>query len=207
MRLMLVRHGESKHGVEKYIAGNVGCKGLTEQGVQQAGKLARRLKSEQVGYDTLLSTSVKRAYETAAIVGTEFHQKVLINDDLCELLPGDADGLSWTQYRNQYREIDFGTEPDTPFAPNGESWKQFVNRVRMALNKLEENYGEQNVIAVTHSGFIVVSFLVLFEAPFFNRRAVIHPDYTSITEWSVSNGVWQLVRFNDTNHLAAEARL
>ena len=201
MRLILVRHGDSKHGVEQYIAGNIGCKGLTEQGIQQAEILARRLKNEQPTCDVLLSTTVKRAHETATIVGAHINRTIQINDDLRELLPGDADGLSWEQYRQQYGEFDFDTHRDKLFAPNGESWNQFVDRVKTTLNTLYQTYKDQNVIAVTHAGFIVVSFLVLFEAPFFNRRAVIHPDYTSLTEWQVSDDTWQLVRFNDTNHL------
>jgi broad specificity phosphatase PhoE len=203
MRLTLVRHGHSKHGVEQYIAGNIGCKGLTERGIQQARQLAQRLKSEPVRCDVLLSTSVKRAHETATIIGAQINQPVQIEDDLRELLPGDADGLSWEQYRQQYGEFDFATHPDRLFAPNGESWNQFVDRVKTILNTLNQTYGDQDVIAVTHSGFIVVAFLVLFEAPFFNRRAVIHPDYTSITEWQISADTWQLVRFNDTHHLSS----
>jgi len=201
MHLILVRHGHSKHGVENVIAGNVGCKGLTEQGIQQAELLAQRLRNEAVKCDVLLSTSVKRAYETATIISAQRQQAIHINDDLRELLPGAADGLSWEQYQGQYGAVDFETQPDKPFAPNGESWKQFVARVKTSLDTLYQTYKDRDVIAVTHSGFIVVSFLCLFEAPFFNRRAVIHPDYTSLTEWQVSDNTWQLVRFNDTHHL------
>ncbi len=200
MRLILVRHGHSKHGDENIIAGKIGCKGLTEQGRQQAEQLARHLKNQPFSGDVLLSTSVKRAYQTAATVAAHINRPLQIHDGLCELLPGDADGLSWTDYRQRYTEFDFAAHPDKPFAPNGESWNQFVDRVKITLNSLYQTYKDRDVIAVTHAGFIVVSFLVLFEAPFFNRRSVIHPDYTGLTEWHVSDEIWQLVRFNDTNH-------
>jgi broad specificity phosphatase PhoE len=207
MRLILMRHGESKHGVEHFIAGKAGCTGLTAQGVRQAEQLAQRLKNESVACDLLLSTSVKRAHETAAIVGDQLNRQIQINDDLCELLPGDADGLTWAQHQQQYGEFDLQAHPDTPFAPNGESWNQFVDRVQTTLNTLAQTYSDQNVLAVTHAGFIVVSFLLLFEAPFSRQRAgsrnraEIHPRYASITEWHVSNDTWQLIRFNDTHHL------
>jgi broad specificity phosphatase PhoE len=201
MRLILLRHGESKHGVEHYIGGKAGCKGLTEQGVQQAEQLARRLKNERAGCDMLLSTSVKRAQETAAIVAAQLNQPVQVNDDLCELLPGDADGLFWTQYQQQYGEFDLRANPDTPFAPNGESWNQFVDRVETALNTLHQTYKDQHIVAVTHAGFIVVSFLLLFKVSLSGQRAVINPSHASITEWHMANDIWQLVRFNDTSHL------
>lgn len=202
MRLILVRHGHSKHAGEQLIAGKVGCKGLTEQGIQQAEQLGQYLKSQQVKCDTLLSTSVKRAHQTATILSAHLNQPIHINDDLSELLPGDADGLSWEVYRQQYGEFEFADAPDKPFAPNAESWNQFVARVKTSLDDLYQAYKDRDVIAVTHSGFIVVAFLLLFEVPFFHRRAVIHPDYTSLTEWHVSNAAWQLVRFNDIHHLS-----
>jgi probable phosphoglycerate mutase len=129
---------------------------------------------------------------------------VQINDELCELFPGDADGLSWAQYQQQYGEVDLASSPNTPFAPNGESWNQFVQRVQTTLTTLHQTYGDHNIVAVTHAGFIVVSFILLFEMPFFNRRAEIHPAYASITEWHVVDNVWQLVRFNDTSHLSSK---
>lgn len=201
MRLILLRHGESKHGIENTIAGKATCKGLTEHGIQQAQQLAQRLKNQRVACDLLLSTSVKRAHETAAIIGAHLNQPIQINDDLCELFPGDADGLSWTQYQQHYGNFDPKANPDTAFAPNGESWNQFVQRVETSLKNLEQNYEDQDIIAVTHAGFIVVSFILLFEASSFNKRAQINPAYASITEWKVSKGIWELIRFNDTKHL------
>lgn len=207
MRLILLRHAESKHGVEKFIAGKIGCKGLTDKGIQQAEKLALRLQAEQVQCDVLLSTSVRRAQETAAIVAGKLNQAVNVNDDLCELLPGDADGLSWEAYQNKFGAFDFVSKPDKPFSPNGESWNQFVTRVQTTLNTLQQTYNNQDVIAVTHGGFIVVVFLLLFDiSPSIERkdltkRAMINPAYTSITEWHVTNDAWELVRFNDVSHL------
>lgn len=201
MQLTLLRHGESKHGVEQFIAGKSGCKGLMDKGIQQAEHLAQRLKKECVPCDVLLSTSVKRAQDTATIVGKQINRHVQINDDLCEVLPGDADGLTEAQYRQQYGEFDIRTLPDKPFSPNGESWNQFVHRVQTTLESLYHTYENQQVIAVTHAGFIVVSFLLLFNIPLADQRAQIHPGYASITEWHVSDGDWQLIRYNDTSHL------
>ncbi len=182
MRLILLRHGLAKKNLEDYIAGKYGCKGLTSKGQQQAEQLAKRLKTDQGIQDILLSTSVKRAYETAEIVSSHLNWPIQVNDDLCELLPGDADGLTSTQYHDQYGEFDLMTNPDKPFAPNGESWHQFIQRVQTTLDTLYETYQGQNVVAVTHAGFIVVSFLLLFNIPLASQRARINPGHTSITE-------------------------
>jgi hypothetical protein len=45
--------------------------------------------------------------------------------DLGELLPGQADGLTWDLYRAQYGVFDLVAEPERPFAPGGECWPAF----------------------------------------------------------------------------------
>lgn len=200
MRLILLRHGESKHSIEKFIAYNA-CKGLTDRGVQQAEKLAQRLKADFSDCNVLLSTSVKRAHNTASIINPHLNKPIEINDDLSEQHPGDVDGMLWTQYREKYGSFDPIANPDTSLSPNGETWNQYLQRVRMTLDTLEQTYKDQTVVAVTHAGFIVVSFLLIFDAPFSGKRGWLNPDYTSITEWQVSNGIWQLNRYNDTMHL------
>jgi probable phosphoglycerate mutase len=200
MRLLLLRHAESKHSIEKFIA-YTACKGLTDRGVEQAERLAQRLKADFANCDVLLSTSVKRAHKTASIISTHLNKPIQINDELCEQRPGDADGMLWTQYREKYDSLDPVANPDTPLSPNGETWNQFLQRVGTALDTLQQNYVSKNVIAVTHAGFIVASFLLLFDAPFSGKRAWLNPDFTSITEWVVSDEVWRLARYNDTTHL------
>ena len=201
MRLLLVRHGESNHNVEHFIA-QAACTGLTERGRQQAEQVAQRLKAEHGDGEVLLSTSVQRAQETAAIIGRYLDQPVQVNDGMSEVMPGDADGMTQAQYEQRFGAFQFAAQPDRPFAPNGESWNQFVDRVQTTLDTFQQTYDGQHVIAVTHGGFIVVSFLLLFQSPFFSERAFLNPANTSITEWQVVDGRWQLERYNDTSHLS-----
>ncbi len=144
---------------------------------------------------------MKRAYETASIISPALGQPVTINDNLSEILLGAADGLTPTQYQAQFGKFDLTANPDRPFAPNGETWNEFLERVQTTLENLEQTYAGQNVIAVTHGGFIVVSFLLLFRVPLAGSRAWLDPAFTSITEWQVTDGRWQLDYYNDTSHL------
>jgi probable phosphoglycerate mutase len=58
----------------------------------------------------------------------------------------------------------------------------------------------QKVIAVTHAGFIVATFLLLFAVPRPGTGARIDPAYASITEWERLQPGWRLVRFNDATY-------
>ena len=58
-------------------------------------------------------------------------------------------------------------------------------------------FAGQTVVAVTHAGFIVASFLVLFDIPRPRTGARVDPTHLSRTEWRVCQGTWKLVRFNE----------
>jgi probable phosphoglycerate mutase len=174
MRLFLLRHGESQHSQRGIIAGYASCPGLTSRGFQQAQLLADRLRATGEAADcvALLSSTVLRAQQTAEVLGRELGLGPIEQDcDLCELHPGAADGLAWEAYRQIYGGFDLVAEPDRPFADGAESWLEFLGRVRLALDRLAARFEGQTVIAVTHAGFIVAAFLVLFAVPRPGARA------------------------------------
>jgi broad specificity phosphatase PhoE len=204
MRLILVRHGESQHSKRRLIAGRSACLGLTETGLQQAEHLAVRWRtSGEVGQcAALLSSPVLRAAQTAAALATvPGFPEVREEDALMEIIPGAADGMHWLDYVERFGEFDLIAEPERPFAPEGESWSQFIQRVMTAMQTWAEAYDGKTVIAVTHSGFIVVTLLMLFAIPRPGTGAQFHPRYASLTEWQFDQGVWTLERFNDISHL------
>jgi broad specificity phosphatase PhoE len=204
VRLALIRHGESHHSLRGTIAGVSGCAGLTEQGFAQTRALTARLRASGELFDSvaLLSSPVLRARQTAEIVRDVLPVGAIeVDDGLCEVHPGEADGLAWEDYRARYGTFDLLSSPERPFAPGGESWSVFTARVRAALARLAAQYDGQTVVAVSHAGFIVASILVLFDIPRPGTGARLDPTHTGLTEWRVSGQTWQLVRYNDATHL------
>jgi broad specificity phosphatase PhoE len=105
-----------------------------------------------------------------------------------------------------YETFDLVTSPARAFAPGGESWQEFLERVRATLDRLAVRFAGQTVVAATHAGFIVASVLVLFDIPRPGTGARLDPGSSSLTEWRVEEGRWQLVRFNDVAHLSERKR-
>jgi broad specificity phosphatase PhoE len=203
MRLILIRHGESHHTYEGVIAELSGCRGLTDRGYAQVHSLADRLRTNGEIRDSciLMSSPVLRAQQTAAILAEATSLGPVVQErDLCEIHPGLADGLTWEAYRTVYGTFDLVSSPLRYFAPGGESWVQFLDRVRATVGRLAAQFADQTVVAVTHAGFIVASILVLFDIPRPGTTARLDPEHTAITEWDNSDGVWRLVRFNDMGH-------
>jgi broad specificity phosphatase PhoE len=198
MRLILIRHAQSRHTLEKIIAGPLGCRGLTETGFGQAHALAERL--HPLGkVDLLLSSPVLRARQTAEIIAPALGLVLVEDARLTEQAPGAADGLTWAEYETRYGAFDLAANPDRPFAPGGESWNEYIARVPAVFETLARENPGKTVVAVTHAGFIVVSFLLLFGVFSTSaNRAWIDPAFASLTEWEwlQERGVWRLNCYN-----------
>lgn len=203
--MLLIRHGESNATVDQVVGGHSGCTGLSPLGRRQAEALRDRLAATgEVEADVLLSSVMPRAVETAEIVapalgGLPVRQLC----DLCELHPGESDGLSWEEYRLRYGEVDMFADPHVPVAPGGESLVVFHDRVSRALRVVVEEHAGRTVVVVCHGGIVATSFLTFFDLPVDRAMgAWISVDNTALTEWAQDdNGRWSLVRHNDNAHL------
>ena len=207
--LYLVRHGEAFSNVEPVIAGPRGDRGLTELGHRQAALLEAHLRSEPLGADVLYVSTLRRALETGDYVARGLGLPVRTTEELHELRPGDADGLTIEEWR---RRADRDVPPQDPFrafSPGGESWATFLLRAQLALTDLVTRHPGETVVAVCHGGVVEASFCLAFGLGPSSVRPQVDPLNTSITHWrhrpateTGARAAWSLVAFNDARHLA-----
>jgi probable phosphoglycerate mutase len=126
--------------------------------------------------------------------------------DLCELHPGEADGLTWDEFRVRYGDPDFDADPDSVVAPGGESWSSFVARASGAVARLADAHRGQLVVVVCHAGVIESTLLTFLPVAEGRGRLGLPTEHTSLTEWERGDGDWRLVRYNDSAHLRRLAR-
>lgn len=206
MQLILVRHGDAYAGFHGVIGGPLGCTGLTPTGRKQAEALRDHLASTgRVQADVLLASVLPRAIETAEIIAPALGFETFGHEcNLCEIHTGEADGLEWTEYGVRYGSFDMVAEPDRLFAPAGESWNSFHERVRRTLEAMAQDYEERTVVAVCHAGVIMASMRVLLDMPIAAERAArLQPTNTGLTAWEHDRTIdrWTLRYFNDAGHL------
>ena len=209
-RIVLVRHGQSRATVEGFAGGERGCLGLTDLGRLQARALAERwAATDELGpVARLLSSTLRRAVETAEILAPALGLAIVEDAALNEMEPGEGDGLPWDEWERRYGYFDLAAEPFRPLSPGGESWAGFGLRATTALAGLGRAE-EGTTVVVCHGGIIeqssVLGFGLAAQTP--PGSAVVTPPNTSVTEWSVEvhDGAlrWRLVRFADAGHLAA----
>jgi probable phosphoglycerate mutase len=205
-RLVLVRHGESQCSLQGVVGGPRGCTGLSTGGIRQAEALRDRLvaSGELRQCTALYSSILPRAAQTAAIMaaGVGGGRLQTVEDcRLCELHPGDADGLTWSEFSAEFGEPDWDKDPDRPIAPGGESWSGFVRRAADGLVELARCHAGEHVVVACHGGVIEAAMLALLPAAPGRRRLRLHTANTSITEWELSRFGWRPLRYNDTAHL------
>ena len=216
-RIVLVRHGEAVCNVSGVCGGPIGCEGLTGLGRRQVALLRDRLAltGELAGADALYASILPRAIETAellapalvaddALGGPAKPPEPRIECGLCELHPGEADGLRWGEYTERFGTLDWDADPHQPIAPRGESWAGFVNRVAGTLDSLSADHPGQLVVAACHAGVIEASLLakVPVAGGLDGARLQLRTRHASLTTWEVEDDRWRLLGYNDASHLA-----
>jgi probable phosphoglycerate mutase len=209
MRLVLIRHGDAHAGFGGVIGGRTGCAGLTDLGRRQAEALRDHLAtSGRVRADVLLVSEIPRAIETAQIIAPALGLEIARHEcDLCEVHTGEADGLAWEEYVVRYGSFDMQAEPDRVFAPEGDSWNSFHERVQGLLERLAADHPDETVVAVCHAGVITAALRGLLGMPHVDGRTQLRPSNTGLTEWEHDPVLdrWTLHAFNETGHLLTMA--
>jgi len=87
------------------------------------------------------------------------------------------------------------------FAPEGDSWNSFHERVQRLLARLAAEHPDETVVAVCHAGVIMASMRGLLGLAGTSTR--LRPTNTGLTEWEHDPVLdrWSLHSFNETGHL------
>ena len=213
-RVVLIRHGQAECNINRVVGGVKGCTGLSPLGRRQVADLADRLyeSGELRSATTLYSSVLPRAVETAErlrpVVGSgpSALGPVVQECELCELHPGESDGMSWDEVVDKLGVPDWDRDPSVPIAPGGESWSSFIVRASDAVRALARRHPGELVVAAVHAGVIeatMISFLGV--PPETYRRGWVHIAHASITEWAwvPDEDRWILFRFNDSCGIAS----
>jgi len=146
MRLIITRHGETEENKAGIIQGHLPGK-LSVQGIDQAKKVALRLKDE--GIDFIYSSDLARSADTAREI-SRFYPDTPIEfvEDLRERNLGEFQGK---------KKSDFGWDAKdykaTSLEPiGGETMEQVYDRAKSFLHKVISKHGRDTVLFVGHNG-------------------------------------------------------
>jgi broad specificity phosphatase PhoE len=141
--IYFVRHGESEANLKKVFAGQKDDSLLTDTGREQAKVTAQEIKAEGIVIDHIITSPLKRAYETATIIADILginHSEIKVDARVQEY---DMGTLSGTPHK-RIPSVEFVT------AEGAEDPEAFKNRVQECIHEALKMSG--NVLIVSHAG-------------------------------------------------------
>ena len=199
MRLLLARHGQTKHNLDRRYQGITDAP-LNQTGLEQAAQLADRLSSEKM--DVIYSSDLRRCVETAGLVARKHRLNINQDGRLREISFGEWEGMSYSEIQARSPELleKWMNDPAHSSPLGGETLMQLAARVQSAVDEIKSQHAEQTVLLVTHGG-VIRTLLCLSLGIDLNRHAQFESATGSISELSMHEKGATLNLFNGTSHL------
>ena len=191
-----IRHGETEQNAQKVWQGHTDTP-LNKKGLEQAKLLSERINSRVT---KVFSSDLKRASQTASFLSSS----PVLRDNLREINVGDFTGMSVKDTYTLNHEIFQSLQNDSFQFPNGESVKEFKDRVRNELEYIfNQTEDDSETVVVTHGFFIgtAIGLTLGFNTYPFPIGDITN---TSISTIVKRETVTQVNKFNDSIHLSKE---
>jgi broad specificity phosphatase PhoE/ribonuclease HI len=148
-RLLLLRHGQTALSRQRRYSGR-GNPELTDVGRRQAADAARYL-SGKGGISAVVTSPLRRAYDTAEAAAGALGLPVQVDDDLIETDFGEWEGLTFLEAAQRQPDLHGRWLRDTSLpAPGGESFDEVAHRVQRARDRIVADHGDSTVLVVSH---------------------------------------------------------
>ncbi len=200
LEILVLRHGQSVADIENRYEGRADFP-LTELGREQA-RLAAAWISANCAPKAIVSSPLKRASETARIVGAACGLTLEFDDALMEFNNGVLAGLSYEEADRLYPLPEGGRLPHERL-PGGESLLELRLRAGEVWSRLTSQHaGAGRLLIVTHGGMISMLFRAFARLPV-GVEVKLHTGDTGMHLWRV-DGVERSILFaNRLGHLDA----
>ncbi|NMA87109.1 MAG: histidine phosphatase family protein [Tissierellia bacterium] len=198
-KIYLIRHGESQWNVLRKIQGQKDIP-LTDKGRKQAELAGEKLSEENI--DIIYSSDLKRASETAEIIGQNIGIEPIYNMSLREINFGIWEGLSNDSMNSKYRDevCLWRREPEKLNIQEAENLYDVQRRAMNFLNFILENEKDENILVVSHGVTLKTIILDLLNMDLiYFKNLTIDNTGLSIIEFREYNRVLKLL--NDISHL------
>lgn len=203
-KIYIVQHCQSEHHINNMSGGWTDTP-LTDLGRKQAELVGLKLKKELASNEYILySSDLMRAKQTAEIIGKHLELSILEELDLREINTGVAAGKTkdWAN-ANRKPRTSHGFDIDYQEFQDGETWRQFYNRVCNCMDRIY-NSELKNLIIVTHGGTLgyIIAWWMNFQTEMLSKA------YFLASVGSISllqTNIYEqhaLQVLNDTSHLS-----
>lgn len=194
MKIIITRHGETIENCGGIMQGHLPGH-LSEKGIEQAKKLALRLKDEKIDY--IYSSDLQRAKDTTTEIA-KFHKvPIKFSKEIRERYLGLLQGKG----KEAFSVKDVADIEDLD--PTIEKKVELFNRAKNFLDKLISKHKEKdNILIMAHGGMNKALLAVLLGKTYMYMSELERGDNTSVNIFEIKDKKKiKLVYLNCTKHL------
>lgn len=206
IKIYFVRHGQTQWNREGKFQGSLNSP-LTEEGVNQAKRLANKFESGNFIFNKVYSSPLGRAFNTAELI-TKYKQEIIPISEFREISVGDMEGVIFqefkTKFPDEYRNFFHNPIVYNPEKINGESFPSLMERIKLGLKKIvEENTCNSNILVVTHGIALrgIVSYIKTNSLSIERFAEAPVPENTSVTTVVYEDEKFSIEDFSNIDHL------
>lgn len=138
------RHGQTDWNINLLLQGITDIP-MNQTGIEQITRARKLLDASQ--WDHIITSPLDRARKTAEILNEQLALgRIHENELLIERSFGEAEGLSYDQWKLKYGNLDV--------IPGGESRSELEARSQKLLKELATKYSGKRILAVSHGALI-----------------------------------------------------
>lgn len=201
---ILLRHGDTRLSPEHRFSG-LSDEPLSAAGSRQVSAAAKRL-ARGAPIDAIVSSPLKRAAATAAIVADELGLAPATDDDLRETDFGEWEGFTFSEIQSRWPDVVDAWQHDPQQAPpGGESFADTACRVNRACGRILREHEGETVLVVSHITPIKILLCRALGTPLLTMyRFYLGSACINEIQWH-GHQFAAVRRVNDTSHLDGDA--
>ncbi len=196
MKLIITRHGETEENVAGILQGHLPGK-LSANGIEQAKKVALRLKNEKFNF--IYSSDLNRAANTAKEIA-KYHPNTKIEfvENLRERNMGEFQGKKKSEFGWDAKD-----QKATFIEPKeGETMEEVYNRAESFLHKIIHKHHNDSVLFVCHGGVGRALIAVVTGKDHTEIKLIESLQNTSISSFEIDEDKnHKIICLNCTKHL------
>jgi broad specificity phosphatase PhoE len=195
-----IRHGETEWNAAGRLCWRTDVP-LSDAGRRQAQLLALRLKP--IPFAALYSSSLRRALETASILGHAIEREPVADFRLVELSYGAWEGRTYEESKRANPDVyrAWERDPGSVAPPEGESGEQLIERVKPFLADVAQRHPSGNVAVVCHRTVCRLLACHIMGVPLKEYRRRVPMDNAALNIFETRKGKWHMAAVNDSSHL------
>ena len=167
---------------------------LNDTGLRQAAAAAAALSGETI--TALYSSGLKRAVQTAAIIGQTHNLAVIVEDCLRELDHGDLEGLTFAEIHAARPDFlrEWRARPAEVSIPGGERLTEVDARVWEGMNRIARRHRPDETAVIVSHHFPIAAMLCRITGTPLNQYRSFRLAPCEAARLTYRDGAWTLLR-------------